>query len=38
MDDEYQNLYLNDLIIKISFINSRENNEKFKNLKKILKT
>ena len=37
MDDEYQNLYLNDLIIKISFINNRENYEIFKDLKAMLK-
>ena len=37
MDDEYQNLYLNDLIIKISFINNRENHNSFKYLKKNLK-
>ena len=37
MDDEYQNLYLNNLIIKISFINNRQNKEKFNNLVKNLK-
>jgi len=37
MDDEYQNLYLNDLIIKISFINNGENKKRFKDLKKYLK-
>ena len=37
MDDEYQNLYLNDLIIKISFINTRKNYKIFKNLEKNLK-
>ena len=37
MDDEYQNLYLNDLIIKISFINNIENKERFEKLKIKLK-
>jgi len=37
MDDEYQNLYLNDLIIKISFINNSENKKKFENLENNLK-
>jgi hypothetical protein len=37
MDDEYQNLYLNDLIIKISFINNGKNYQCFKLLEKNLK-
>ena len=37
MDDEFQNLYLNDLIIKISFINNRENYKIFEKLKTKLK-
>ena len=37
MDDEYQNLYLNDLIIKITFDNNNENLELFDLLKENLK-
>ena len=31
MDNEYQNLYLNDLIIKISFKNNQDNHRNFQN-------
>lgn len=37
MDNEYSNLYLNDLVIKISFIASNENKELLRILKECLK-
>ena len=37
MDDEFLNLYLNDLIIKVSFDNNNNNYELFQSIKKNLK-